>query len=90
VKYVLVSVKLVCVYVKLLNLNARKRGIFIITEKTRVVFAKCIWMGGNFKIGEGLFCKHIFLTLTPVKKCIYPKVSFEMYVLNCVKLSEVC
>jgi hypothetical protein len=22
--------------------------------------------------------------------CIYPKVSFEMYVLNCVKLSEVC
>jgi hypothetical protein len=47
-------------------------------------------MGGNFKIGEGLFCKHIFLTLTPVKKCIYPKVSFEMYVLNCVKLSEVC
>jgi hypothetical protein len=34
VKYVLVSVKLVCVYVKLLkNLNASKRGIFIITEK---------------------------------------------------------
>jgi hypothetical protein len=47
-------------------------------------------MGGNFKIGEGLFCKHIFLTLTPIKKDIYPKVSFEIYVLNCVKLSEVC
>jgi hypothetical protein len=32
-----------------------------------------------------------FSYLTPCKKiCIYPKVSFEMYVLNCVKLSEVC
>jgi hypothetical protein len=33
-KYVLVSVKLVCVYVKFFkNLNTSKRGIFIITEK---------------------------------------------------------
>jgi hypothetical protein len=32
-----------------------------------------------------------FSYLTPCKKmCIYPKVSFEMYVLICVKLSEVC
>jgi hypothetical protein len=32
-----------------------------------------------------------FSYLTPCKKmCIYPKVLFEMYVLNCVKLSEVC
>jgi hypothetical protein len=44
--------------------------------------------GGNFKTGEGLFCKHIFLTVTPVKKCIYPKVSFEMYVLNGVKFGQ--
>jgi hypothetical protein len=67
-----------------------------------VVFAKCNWIGGNFKISEGWFCKHIFLTLFPVKKYIfiqkfhlkcmckkiyiYPKVSFEMYVLNCVKI----
>jgi hypothetical protein len=56
-------------------------------------------MGGNFRIGEGLFCKHIFLTLNPVKKCIYTFLNtflkmylhiLEMYVLNCVKLSEVC
>jgi hypothetical protein len=80
----------VCLCEAFKNLNARKKGIFYNYGKTRVVFAKCIWMGGNFKIGEGLFCKHIFLTLTPVKKCIYPKVSFEMYVLNCVNLSEVC
>jgi hypothetical protein len=62
-----------------------KRGIFIITEKPRLVFAKCNWIGGNFKISEGWFRKHIFLTLSPKKIYIYPKVSFEMYVLNCVK-----
>jgi hypothetical protein len=85
-KYVLVSVKLACVYVKLKkNLNTSKRGIFIITEKTRVVFAKYNWIGDNFKISEGWFCKHIFFTLPPVKKmCIYPKVSFVMVVLKCV------
>jgi hypothetical protein len=39
---VLVSVKLVYVYVKLLKiLSASKRGIFVIAEKPRVVFAKC-------------------------------------------------
>jgi hypothetical protein len=32
-----------------------------------------------------------FFLLYPLKKmCIYPKVSFVMYVLICVKLSEVC
>jgi hypothetical protein len=25
-------------------------------EKTRVVFAKYNWIGGNFKISEGYFC----------------------------------
>jgi hypothetical protein len=45
----------VCLCEAFKNLNASKMGMFIITEKTRVVFAKCIWMGGNFKIGEGLF-----------------------------------
>jgi hypothetical protein len=55
--------------------------------KTRVVFAKCNWIGGNFKISEGWFWKHVFLILSPAKIYIYiyPKVSFEMYVLKCVK-----
>jgi hypothetical protein len=30
-----------------------KKGIFVITEKPRVVFAKYIWMGGNLKMSEG-------------------------------------
>jgi hypothetical protein len=38
------------------NLNASQKGIFIITEKTRVIFAKCNWIGGNFKISEGYLC----------------------------------
>jgi hypothetical protein len=54
-----------------------KRGIFVITEKPRVVFAKCVWMGGNFEISEGWFCKCVFLILFPVKKVyIYLKVAF--------------
>jgi hypothetical protein len=72
------------------NINTSKRGIFIITEKLGLFLQNVFGWGGNFKTGEGLFCKHIFLTVTPVKKCIYPKVSFEMYVLICVKLSESC
>jgi hypothetical protein len=45
VKYVLVSVKLAYVCVKLLKIeSASKKGIFVITEKPRVVFAKCIWI----------------------------------------------
>jgi hypothetical protein len=43
-------------------------------------------MGGNLKISEGWFCKHVFLTLCPVKIYIYPKVSLEKYVLNCIKI----
>jgi hypothetical protein len=39
VKYVLDSVKPVCVYVKFL-----KRGIFVITEKPRVVFANMLFL----------------------------------------------
>jgi hypothetical protein len=40
-----VSVKLVCVYVKLLKIkSASRKGIFVITEKPRVVFVKCIWI----------------------------------------------
>jgi hypothetical protein len=77
----------VCLCEAFKNLNASKRGIFFNYGKTRVVFAKCNWIGANFKISEGWFCKHVFLTLSPVKEiCIYPKVSFEMYVLNCVKI----
>jgi hypothetical protein len=50
----LLSVKLVYVYVKLLKIqSACKKGIFVIIEKPRVVFVKCIWIGGNFKISEG-------------------------------------
>jgi hypothetical protein len=42
-------------------------------EKPRVVFAKCNWVGGNFKISEGWFCKHVFLTLSPVKNIYLSK-----------------
>jgi hypothetical protein len=63
----------VCLCEAFENLNTSKRGIFIIMKKTRVVFAKYIWMGGNFKTGEGLFCKHIFLTVTPVKNVFTQK-----------------
>jgi hypothetical protein len=56
-----------------------ERGIFVIIEKPRVVFAKYIWIRGNFKISEGWFCKHVFLTLSPVKKEI-------VFMLNCVKI----
>jgi hypothetical protein len=47
------------------------KGYFCNYGKTRVVFAKCNWIGGNFKISEGWFRKHIFLTLSPVKKYIF-------------------
>jgi hypothetical protein len=66
-----------------------KRGIFVITEKPRVVFAKCNWIGGNFKISEGWFCKHVFLTLSYVKIYIYifiQKAAFEKCVLKYVKI----
>jgi hypothetical protein len=44
----------VYVYVKLLKIySASKRGIFVIMEKLRVIFAKCNWIGGIFKISEG-------------------------------------
>jgi hypothetical protein len=56
----------VCLSKAFKNLNAHKKGMFIITEKPRVVFAKCNWIRGNFKISEGWFCKHVFLTLSPV------------------------
>jgi hypothetical protein len=58
----------------------------VITEKPRVVFAKCNWIGGNSKISEGWFCKHAFSNFISCKKYIYPKVALEMYVLNCVKV----
>jgi hypothetical protein len=48
VKYVLVACMCLCEAFK--NLNAHKKGIFIIMEKTRVFFVKYIWTGGNFKI----------------------------------------
>jgi hypothetical protein len=38
-----------------------KRGIFVITEKPRVVFAKCVWMGGNFEKVKGGFANVFFL-----------------------------
>jgi hypothetical protein len=82
----LVSVKLVCVYVKLLKFKVQVKGRFCNYGKTRVVFAKYNWIGGNFKISEGWFCKHIFPTLSPVKIYIHPRVSLEMYVLNFVKI----
>jgi hypothetical protein len=35
-----------CACVKLLKISSasKKKGIFVITEKLRVVFAKCIWI----------------------------------------------
>jgi hypothetical protein len=54
VKYVFDSIKLMCVCVKLLKIySASKKGIFVISEKPKIVFAKCIWMGGNLKMSEG-------------------------------------
>jgi hypothetical protein len=50
---VLASVKLVCLCEAFKNLNTSKRGIFIITEKLGLFFAKYNWIGGNFKISEG-------------------------------------
>jgi hypothetical protein len=64
-----------------------KRAFLVITEKPRVVFAKYIWIRGNFKISEGWFCKYVFLTLCLVKIYIYPKILFGMYELKCVKIS---
>jgi hypothetical protein len=44
----------VCLCEALENFKVQvKRVFFIITEKRRVVFAKCNWIGGNFKISEG-------------------------------------
>jgi hypothetical protein len=39
---------------------------------------------------KGGFANTFFLLYPLLKMCIYPKVAFEMYVLICVKLSEVC
>jgi hypothetical protein len=89
VKYVFVKCKAcVCLCETFENLKVQIKGVtFAITEKPRVVFAKCVWMGGNFEISEGWFCKRIFLILFPVKKIYtYPKVAFEMCVLKCVKI----
>jgi hypothetical protein len=44
VKYVLVGVKLVCLCEAFKNLNVSNKGYFYNYRKTRVVFAKCIWM----------------------------------------------
>jgi hypothetical protein len=48
VKYLFVSIKLMCVCVKFFLKKKFKvqvkRGIFVITEKPRVVFVKCIWI----------------------------------------------
>jgi hypothetical protein len=38
-----------------------KRGIFIITEKPRVVFAKCIWIRVISKYMKGGFANKFFL-----------------------------
>jgi hypothetical protein len=64
----------VCLSKAFKNLNAHKNDIFIIKEKPRVVFAKCNWIRGNFKISEGWFCKHVFLTLSPVKNIYNNKI----------------
>jgi hypothetical protein len=62
--------------------------------KTRVVSAKYNWIGGNFKISVALLTcfsyfipckKNIIKKIKNIKICIYPKVSFEMYVLKSVK-----
>jgi hypothetical protein len=64
-----------------------KRGIFVITEKPRVVFAKCIWRRIISKQVKGGFGKYVFLTLCFVKNIyIYSKVALEMRVLKYVKI----
>jgi hypothetical protein len=62
----------------------QEKGVFSYNYgKTRVVFARCIWIGGNFKIGEGLFFKHIFLTLTPVKNVFTRKFHLKCMIELC-------
>jgi hypothetical protein len=54
VKCMLVSVKLLCVCVKFLKiLSVSKKGYFRNYGKTRVVFAKCNLIRGNFKLSKG-------------------------------------
>jgi hypothetical protein len=68
----LLSVKLVYVYVKFLKIkSANKKGIFVITEKPRVIFAKCIWRRIISKYKKGGFGKHVFIILFLVKKYIF-------------------
>jgi hypothetical protein len=56
-------------------------------RETRDLLAKCNWIGINFKINEGWFCKHVFLTLPLlIYIYMYPKFAFEMYMLNCVEI----
>jgi hypothetical protein len=43
----------VCLCEAFKNLNASNKGYFYNYGKTRVVFAKYNWIGGNFKISEG-------------------------------------
>jgi hypothetical protein len=77
----------VCLSKAFKNLNAHKKCIFKIIEKPRVVFAKCIWIRGNFKISEGWFCKHTFSYFIPCKNYIFiQKVAIEMHVLKCIKI----
>jgi hypothetical protein len=76
----------VCLCETFENLKVQvKKGYFCNYRKPRVVFAKCVWMGGNFEISKGWFCKRVFHILFPVKIYIYPKVAFEMHVLKWVK-----
>jgi hypothetical protein len=68
VKYVFVKCK-ACVC-----LSANKKGIFVITEKPRVVFVKCIWIKARVVLqicfSYFTFCKNIYLFKRLHWKCV--------------------
>jgi hypothetical protein len=74
----------VCLCEAFKNLNASIRGIFIITEKLGLFLQNVFGWGATSKQVKGCFA-NTFFYYNPYKKCIYPKVSFEMYVLIGVK-----
>jgi hypothetical protein len=62
VKYVFVSVELMCVMWNFRKLkSASKKGIFVITEKPKVVFVKCICIKIILKWVKGGFANMFFL-----------------------------
>jgi hypothetical protein len=74
-KYVFVCIKLVYVMWNFWKFkSANKKGIFVITEKPRVVFVKCIWIKARVVLqicfSYFTFCKNIYLFKRLHWKCV--------------------